>query len=57
MSDGGPDVPGSKANFIRAVVNAGRKAAIAEMLERHPDLQAEAERDIMRRMESDVAIR
>ena len=57
LSDGGPDVPGSKANFIRAVVNAGRKAAIAEMLERHPDLQAEAERDIMRRMESDVAIR
>ena len=51
LSDGGPDVPGSKANFIRAVVNAGRKAAIAEMLERHPDLQAEAERDIMRRLE------
>lgn len=57
LSDGGPDVPGSKANFIRAVVNAGRKAAIAEMLERHPDLQAEAERDIMRRFEGGVAIR
>lgn len=57
LSDGGPDAPGSKANFIRAVVNAGRKAAIAEMLERHPDLQAEAERDIMRRMESGITIR
>lgn len=59
LSDGGPDAPGSKANFIRAVVNAGRKAAIAEMLERHPDLQAEAEaeRDIMRRMKSGITIR
>lgn len=49
LSDGGLDAPGSKANYIRSVINAGRNAAIAEMLERHPELQEELARDIERK--------
>ena len=50
MNDGGLDVLGSKANFIREVMNGYRRAAAAELINRHPELMVEINESLMRKV-------
>lgn len=50
MNDGGLDILGSKANFIREVMTAYRRAAAAEMIRRHPEFLTELNDSRMRRV-------
>lgn len=50
MNDGGLDILGSKANFIREVLTAYRRAAAAEMIRRHPEFLTELNESRMRRI-------
>lgn len=50
MNNEGLGVQGSKAEFIRAIVNKGREAARIELLNRHPDLFLEIQRSLEKKM-------
>lgn len=50
MNDGGLDILGSKANFIREVLTGYRRAAVAEMIRRHPELLVELQESRMSRI-------
>jgi hypothetical protein len=49
MNDGGFDAAGSKANFIREVVNGYRRAAQAELVRRHPELLVELHQSVAKK--------
>ena len=50
LNEGGYDVKGSKAEFIRSVVYAYRNAAMGEMFNRHPEFFVELQESLMRRV-------
>lgn len=50
LNEGGFDVKGSKAEFIRSVVSAYRNAAMGEMFARHPEFFIELQESAMRKV-------